>query len=116
MRNRNDTNGHQETALSRHHGFETAGPIAVTLAVWLALRFFLGGLGVAHTPILAIVGAAVFAVLWVIVRVRINKRKMAKASALRKELSELEQKEFALRYEEAQLNGHLDRWDREERS
>ncbi|UWP93491.1 hypothetical protein K3X13_06620 [Aliiroseovarius crassostreae] len=112
MRNRNDTNGHQETALSRHHGFETAGPIAVTLAVWLAF----GGLGVAHTPILAIVGAAVFAVLWVIVRVRINKRKMAKASALRKELSELEQKEFALRYEEAQLNGLLDRWDREERS
>ena len=110
MPDRNDIQGRAEVDLTRHHGFETAGPIAVVIAAFLALRLVLGVLDVPYAPFLAIAGAIGIAVLWIVVGVQRKKKQLAKASVLRAKLSELEEKEFALRYEEASMDGRLDRW------
>ncbi|SPH21189.1 hypothetical protein ASD8599_01938 [Ascidiaceihabitans donghaensis] len=42
-----------------------------------------------------------------------NQKKYDKAVSLQSELSDLKQQEFELRYEEAKMNGQLDRWKKE---
>ena len=111
MPRKHDIQYREETILTQKHGFETLGQVSLVFALLITLRFLFGILNVPYAPIVALVGTVSSVVIWSYVKSTRLKSQKAKASELRAQLSELEEKEFALRYEEAKLNGRLDRWD-----
>ncbi len=101
-----------KTALSRNHSFETLGSIGLVLFVFLVIHVALVFAGFETTKMPALIGTTILTVFWFWLKSKRRAANKLKASQLRKELSELEEVEFKLRFEEAKMNGQLDRWNK----
>ena len=94
------------------HRFEVLGYICVVLFVLLGLRIVFGFLNMPYAQFFALGATGLFVWAWIVLRLRTSKKHKAEAVALRQQLHELKEQEFALRFEEARLNGSLNAWEK----
>lgn len=97
--------------LGGKYGFPVTRTLVLTVAILLSLRVILAPLGTPWAPLLAIAGTVALIACWLILRRKLRRKKPMKGHALRKQLSELEQQETALRIEEARRSGKFDKWE-----
>ncbi|MEP5154089.1 hypothetical protein [Planktotalea sp.] len=107
---------HEEDHTARHFrmgplaGPSVLGPIACWLCVYFAISLVFALKGIQPAGLWSIICTVGLIGLFIAWKVSRRKKNFEKAVELRSELHDLREQEFKLRYEEAKMNGQLDRW------